>query len=93
MILHEQFEDLEKQAHAARLGMWLFLASELLLFAGLFALYVGYRTLYRAEFLLAAHHNDVVIGTTNTVVLITSSFTVAWAIHLARTGQIGRAHV
>jgi cytochrome c oxidase subunit 3 len=86
-ILHEQFEDLDKQTHAARRGMWLFLASEVLLFAGLFALYVAYRTMYRADFVAGAHHNDVVIGTTNTVILITSSFTVAWAIHLVRTGR------
>ena len=46
--LAEQFEDLDKQAHAARLGMWVFLASELLLFAGLFALYAGYRAMYPA---------------------------------------------
>ena len=44
--LEDHFEDLAKQAHAAQLGMWLFLGSELLLFAGLFALYASYRALY-----------------------------------------------
>src|SRR5260370_4419730 len=44
--LYEQFEDLDKQAHAARLGMWAFLASELLLFAGLLTLYASYRVMY-----------------------------------------------
>jgi cytochrome c oxidase subunit 3 len=79
--LQHHFESLEKQEHAARLGMWVFLASEVLLFTGLFALYTGYRTAYAAEFEQALHHNNVAIGTINTVILILSSFTVAWAIH------------
>ena len=49
--LREQFEDLDKQAHAARLGMWAFLGSELLLFAGLFTLYAA---LFPALVLLTA---------------------------------------
>ena len=57
--LFEQFEDLDKQAHAARLGMWAFLSSESLLFAGLFALYAGYRAMYPADFAVAVGHNDV----------------------------------
>jgi cytochrome c oxidase subunit 3 len=82
--LHGHFEDLGVQEHAARLGMWIFLGSEVLLFAGLFALYAAYRTEYAAEFQRALHHNHVLIGTTNTVVLIASSFTVAWALHALR---------
>lgn len=85
--LRPWFEDLEKQAHASRIGMWLFLVSELLLFAGLFGLYAAYRLTYSSEFLAAAHHNDVVLGTANTFVLVTSSFTVAWAVHLHRAGR------
>ena len=53
-VLHEQFQDLEKQEHAARLGMWVFLGSELLLFAALFTLYAAYRTMYPHEFAVAA---------------------------------------
>jgi cytochrome c oxidase subunit 3 len=82
-----QFEDLTKQAHAARFGMWVFLGSELLLFAGLFALYTAYRAQHPAEFAEAVHHNNLLIGTTNTVVLIVSSFTVAWSIHALRGGR------
>jgi cytochrome c oxidase subunit 3 len=89
-VLAEQFEDLEKQAHAARLGMWCFLGSEVLLFAGLFALYAAYRAMHGADFLAAAAHNDAVLGTANTFVLITSSFTVAASIHAA---QVGRARL
>jgi cytochrome c oxidase subunit III len=85
--LQEHFEDWAKQEHASRLGMWVFLASELLLFAALFALYATYRALYPADFHAAAGHNSVLIGTSNTVVLITSSFSVAWAIHALRLGR------
>jgi cytochrome c oxidase subunit III len=83
--LAEQFEDLGKQTHAAHLGMWIFLASEVLLFAGLFALYAGYRAMYPVDFARATAHNNVVIGTINTFILITSSLTVALSIHAIRS--------
>jgi cytochrome c oxidase subunit 3 len=89
--LAEQFEDLTKQSDAARLGMWVFLGSEMLLFAGLFALYAGYRAMYPAEFGEAVSHNSVAIGTTNTVVLITSSLTVALSVAAVRASRPRRA--
>ncbi|XXX82553.1 cytochrome c oxidase subunit 3 family protein [Sorangium sp. So ce134] len=89
--LREQFEDLEKQTHAARLGMWLFLGSEVLLFTGLFALYAAYRELYPRDFAEAIAHNNVAIGTTMTLILIGSSFTVAMAVHAVRASQPRRA--
>lgn len=89
--LYEQFEDLDKQAHAGRLGMWAFLASELLLFAGLLTLYAAYRVMYPVDFALAVSHDDVAIGTANTLVLITSSFTVALSLHAVRRGRDRRA--
>ena len=46
----EHFENLEQQEHAAHLGMWLFLTSEVLLFGALFGLYTGYRLQYADEF-------------------------------------------
>jgi cytochrome c oxidase subunit III len=82
-----QFEDLDKQAHAARLGMWAFIGSEVLLFSGFFALYAAYRTMYRAHFVEAIRHNTIWHGSINTVVLITSSLTVALGIHAMRTGN------
>jgi cytochrome c oxidase subunit 3 len=81
-----QFEDLAKQDHAARLAMWVFLASELLLFAALFALYTCYRAMYPADFALAAAHNNLALGTINTFILITSSATVALALWAVRGG-------
>jgi cytochrome c oxidase subunit 3 len=74
----------QQQHHAARLAMWLFLGSELLLFAGLFALYTAYRVEYPAQFISGIEHDALALGSTNTVVLIVSSFTVAWAVHSMR---------
>ncbi len=84
------FPNLRQQEHAARIGMWLFLATELLLFGGLFTAYSVYRFLYADTFAEASHHLSVAAGTINTVVLITSSLTVALAHHFAHHGK-GRA--
>jgi cytochrome c oxidase subunit III len=88
--LAEQFEDLRKQTHAAHLGMWIFLGSEVLLFAGFFALYGAYRAMYPVDFAAAITRNDVAIGTVNTFILITSSLTVVFAVHEARRGNLRR---
>jgi cytochrome c oxidase subunit 3 len=83
----EHFETLAQQEHASHLGMWLFLTSEVLLFGALFGLYTGYRLEYAADFARAVHHNNIAIGTINTGLLVTSSFTAAWAVHSARAGS------
>jgi len=64
----------------AKMGMWLFLLTELILFTGMFILYSMYRVKYAAEFHLAASELNVVIGTLNTIILLTSSLTVALGI-------------
>lgn len=81
-----QFEDLRKQEHAVRFGIWIFVASELLLFAGLFALYTAYRTEYRAAFDAGVRHAELAIGTINTTLLVVSSFTAAAALGALRRG-------
>lgn len=81
--LAHHFRTAETQRTAERLGMWLFLSTEILLFAGMFCAYTLYRFLYPDTFKLASGHLDVVLGTVNTVVLITSSLTVALAHHYA----------
>jgi cytochrome c oxidase subunit 3 len=81
-----QFEDLRKQEYAVRFGIWIFIASELLLFAGLFALYTAYRTEYRAAFDASVHHAELAIGTINTTLLVVSSFTAAAALGALRRG-------
>jgi cytochrome c oxidase subunit 3 len=90
-VLAPQFEDLTRQRDAARLGMWAFLGSEALLFAGLFGLYATYRALYPEAFGDAVMHNDATIGTINTFILLTSSFTVALAVHEVRVARPRRA--
>ncbi len=87
----EQFADLDAQRDAAHLGMWLFLASEVLLFAGLFALYAAYRAEYPEGFRAGVAHAEVMLGSANTAVLLTSSYAVASGLHALRQGRRGRA--
>jgi len=86
-ILGHHFASLERQNEAMRLGMWLFLATEILLFAGLFTGYAVYRFEFPFAFAEGSRHLNITAGTLNTVVLITSSFTVALAIHFARSDR------
>jgi cytochrome c oxidase subunit 3 len=85
--LAHHFETIEKQDHAVRLGMWLFLGTEVLLFAGLFLGYTVYRHFYHHVFHECSRTLDLSLGTLNTVVLITSSFTVALAFHAIKQGK------
>jgi cytochrome c oxidase subunit 3 len=82
-----QFDDLEQQYEAASLGMWAFLATEMLFFGGLFLGYTVYRTLYPAAFTEGSQHLDIALGSVNTVVLIGSSLTMALAVHNAQVGK------
>ncbi len=73
---------------AAKLGMWLFLTTELLLFSGMFVAYTIYRILHADEFARASHYYlDWRVGAVNTAVLLISSFTVAMAIRNAQLNQ------
>lgn len=74
-------------AKASKMGMWLFLYTELLLFGGLFLVYMVYRSLNEEAFLLASFNLNVWMGTANTVVLLTSSMTVAMAITALQLGD------
>ncbi|HVB85595.1 MAG TPA: cytochrome c oxidase subunit 3 family protein [Candidatus Dormibacteraeota bacterium] len=82
-----QFEDLEQQREAGRLGMWVFLATEVLFFGGMFAAYTVYRSLHPVAFDIGSHLLDVRFGATNTAVLICSSLTMALAIRSAQAGK------
>jgi cytochrome c oxidase subunit 3 len=84
------FDDLEHQREAAGLGMWIFIAAETLFFGGLFLCYAAYRSAHPGGFARAGHHLDIVVGTVNTGVLLTSSFTMALAVHAARRGRARR---
>ncbi len=86
-IVAHQFEDLEQQRHAGTLGMWIFLATEVMFFGGMFTAYTVYRSLHSLAFAEVSQHLDVVLGTVNTAVLICSSFTMALAVYGAQTGR------
>ncbi|MEZ4295639.1 MAG: cytochrome c oxidase subunit 3 family protein [Polyangiaceae bacterium] len=85
--LAHQFESAEQQREAASLGMWVFLATEVLFFGGLLAAYTVYRILYFDAFKAASHELDVAIGAVNTGVLLTSSLTMACAVWGTQTGR------
>ena len=91
--LAHHFESLEKQSQAQRLGMWLFLATEVLLFAALFAAYGVYRYLYAGAFAEASRGLETWMGGVNTFVLVTSSLTVALGLDAAAKGQTKKTAV
>ncbi len=86
-VLAHHFASLPMQRAAQRLGMWLFLATEVLLFTALFAAYGVYRYLYADAFVAASRSLHTSIGLTNTIVLIVSSFTVACGLDQAAQGK------
>jgi cytochrome c oxidase subunit III len=85
--LAHHFADLEQQKEALNLGMWIFLVTELMIFGGLFTAYTVYRYLYPVAFGEASAHLSWVLASINTVVLISSSFTVVLAVYGAQAGD------
>jgi len=86
-VLKHHFDNLEQQHSAERLGMWMFLVTEVLFFSGLFVAYTAYRHLYPGEFKLASSHLILWIAAVNTALLITSSLTMTFAIRCAQLGD------
>jgi cytochrome c oxidase subunit III len=82
-----QFNDVEQQRDAVTMGMWVFLATEVMFFGGLFASYVVYRALYPMAFAVASQELDIKLGTLNTAVLLVSSFTMVVAVFGSQTGR------
>ncbi len=78
--LQHHFVSAEQQFDAAKMGMWMFLVTEILLFSGMFVAYTVYRVWYPEVFTSAASALDWKLGALNTVILIASSLTVALAI-------------
>jgi cytochrome c oxidase subunit 3 len=77
-----------RQAYeSGKLGMWIFLATEVLLFGGLFAAYAVYRGNHPEIFIYAHRFLDSRLGALNTLILITSSLTMAWAVRSAQLGN------
>ncbi len=82
-----QYAGMEHQSGTALSGMWLFLATEVLFFGGLFLLYMVYRWQYPHGFAVASQRTEVVIGTVNTALLLTSSAVFAWGLGQVRQGR------
>jgi cytochrome c oxidase subunit 3 len=83
ILHHDEHYDPE----GSKIGMWIFIFTELFLFGGLFLVYAVFRNKYSAEFHHAAHDLDAFIGTLNTVVLLISSMTVAMSITAIQKGN------
>lgn len=83
----EHYRSKEEEFDACKLGMWLFLTTEVLLFGGIFCAYAVFRILYPQAFANGSSYLSWKIGGLNTVVLLVSSYTMATAIHNAQLNQ------
>ena len=87
VVAAHQYVSLEQQHEAGWLGMWLFLATEIIFFGGMFTGYAVYRWRYPEAFALGSRELEIMWGATNTLILICSSLTMAMAVHAAETGR------
>ncbi len=85
--LAHHFDTPEQQLESSKLGMWIFLATEVLFFGGLFCGYAVYRAKHPEIFLYAHQFLSIKLGGINTVILLCSSFTMAWAVRASQLGQ------
>src|SRR5512134_1293473 len=85
--LQHHFTEMEQQVDAGKLGMWMFLATEILLFGGLFVAFGMMAGKHQAAFRAAHEHLDRTLGTLNTIVLLVSSFTMVMAVLSARENR------
>lgn len=85
--VEEQFDDPVQQREAATLGMWVFLSTEILFFGVLFAGYTIMRLLHPAGFSIASRHTDMLLGTVETAVLLTSSSLIALGVRAVKLDQ------
>src|SRR5438477_4929712 len=83
-LVAHHFDDAQQQHDAVELGMWAFLAQEVLFFGGLFLAYLLYRFQYPEAFAEGSGHLNKWLGCGNTLVLLTSSLTMALAVHSAK---------
>jgi cytochrome c oxidase subunit 3 len=86
-IVGEPYDTVEQQHDTAEFGMWIFLATELMLFGGLFTAYTVYRTVYPDGFAEGSRHMDLFYGAPNTVILLLSSLTMALGVRASQLGE------
>ena len=91
--LQHHFDNMEQQREAGALGMWVFIAQEVMFFGGAFLAYLIYRSAYPNAFAAASNHLNWKLGAFNTVVLIASSLTMALAVWAAQVGRARRTQV
>lgn len=89
--LAHHFKTMDQQFSAAKLGVWLFLATEVLMFGGLFVGYLIFHAKFPEMFAEGATFLDWKLGAFNTIVLLISSFTMAISIHYAQVGKNDKA--
>jgi cytochrome c oxidase subunit 3 len=87
------FESAEHEYLTSKQGVWLFLCTEILMFGGLFVAYALYHRMYPETFHIGSKFTDWRMGGTNTIVLLTSSLTMALGIHYTQTAKNGKAWV
>lgn len=85
--LQHQFEDMKQQEESNTIGMWMFLAQEIMFFGGLFTAYLIFRSRYPMAFAAGSNHLDAFLGGLNTLVLIVSSLTMALTVYYAQKGN------
>ncbi len=86
-FIAHHFHTAEQQFDSGKLGIWLFLVTEVLFFGGLFVAYIVYRYNRPEVFIDAHHHLDTLLGGLNTIVLLFSSLTMAWGVRAAQLGD------
>jgi cytochrome c oxidase subunit 3 len=86
-FLQHHFREMSQQFEASKIGMWLFLVTEVLMFGGLFVGYGIMHARHPEAFMAAHHHLDRTLGALNTVVLLVSSFTMVMSVWAAQTGN------
>ncbi len=85
--LAHQFDNIDQQREAQLAGMWVFLATEVLVFGALFTGYAAYRSQYAEAFAEASRRLNLLIGGVNTIVLLTSSLTMVLSLYATRAGK------
>src|SRR5688572_22069989 len=84
---HEPDDDAGRRRHAAILGMWVFLAAEAVFFGGALVCFAAYAWQHGPEFAKAGNLTNLALGAANTAVLLTSSWTMAMAVHASHAGR------
>ncbi|MEM7473494.1 MAG: cytochrome c oxidase subunit 3 [Planctomycetota bacterium] len=86
-FLAHHFDDPEQQYDSGKLGMWLFLVTEILFFSGMFCAYALYRSIHPEVWTFASQYLNATLGAINTGVLLFSSLTMAWGVRCAQLRQ------